>query len=299
MKLASLAVTYALVATAQADTPVARPEAFEADRDAPPPGQGELGFDAGGPVGRWAASVQLGYLDRPFRLHTQQIETFPIRRRETFALGGAFAIGSALLVDARFPLVHQVGDRFMGLGDETPLDRFVIGDLGIGVRLRIVSRDTLAVFARGQLTLPTGDDFDFAGEARFTAAWMMIGRFMPIEGLVIAANAGVRFRAAEVMVADRLLGDELTGALGATYELPAWPGLWCEANHMRATAEVVGVLGNNVAGKRGPSPVEARIGWIGEIRSWLHFAVRVGKGLDDQIGAERFRALFELIYEAE
>ena len=155
------------------------------------------------------------------------------------------------------------------------------------------------MFVRGQLTLPTGDDHNFAGEARFTAAWLLIGRYVPIPELVIAATAGVRFRGAEVKVADRLLGDELTAGVGATYALPAWPGLWCEANHMRAAGELVGVLGNNVAGMRGASPVEARIGFVGEIRSWLRFAVRVGKGLDDHIGAPRFRAMFEIIYEAE
>ena len=116
---------------------------------------------------------------------------------------------------------------------------------------------------------------------------------------VVAATAGVRFRGAEVVVADRLLGDELFGAVGATYEVPAWPGLWCAANHMRVAAEVDGVLGNHVAGQLGPSPVEARLGFIGEIRPWLRFAARLGKGLDDQIGSPRFRAMFELIYEAE
>ena len=296
-----------LVATAaHAGTPVDRPEAFEVDREAPPPGQGEFSFDGGGPIGpgpvpglHWAASLQVLYLDRPMSLKTTELERFPVRRRETLALGGALSIGSSIVVDARMPMAHQVGDRLNDLGDERPLDNFVLGDLGIGVRLRIAAREYFSVFTRGHVTFGTGDDHDFAGEARFTIAWMLIGRFTPHDDWVIGANAGVRFRGAEVKVADRLLGDELFANVGATYALPAWPGVWCEANHMRAAAELVGVLGNNVAGELGPSPVEARLGFIGQVRSWFGFAVRVGKGLDDHIGAPRFRAMFELIYEPE
>jgi len=288
-----------LATTAYAGAPVDRPEAFEVDREAPPPGQGEFSFDGGGPVAFWAADVQLLYLDRPMSLRTMELERFPVRRRETLALGGALSIGSSIVIDARFPMAHQVGDRLNDLGDERPLDRWVLGDLGMGVRLRIATLEYFSAFTRGHVTFGTGDDHDFAGEARFTIAWMVIGRFTPSEDWVIAANVGVRFRGAEVKVADRLLGDELFANLGATYALPAWPGLWCEANHMRAAAELVGVLGNNVAGQRGPSPVEARLGFIGQFRSWLGFAFRVGKGLDDHIGAPRFRAMFELIYEPE
>jgi hypothetical protein len=31
----------------------------------------------------------------------------------------------------------------------------------------------------------------------------------------------------------------------------------------------------------------------GQIRPWLRFAARAGKGLDDHIGSPRFRAMFE------
>jgi hypothetical protein len=285
-----------LAAPAAADAPVDRPEAFEVDREQPPPGQAELGFDSGAPVGAWAASVQLGYLDRPFRLHTTQIKTFPVERRETLALGGAVTLGTRLVVDARLPLAHQVGDRMQGLGDERPLDRWVLGDLGLGARVRLSSNQRGSVFVRGALTLGTGDDHDFAGEAHFTMAWMLIGRLMLPHGIVVAATGGVRFRTSEVIVADRLLSDELFGAVGATYELPGLRGLWCPENLVRLTGELLGVLGNNVGDQLGPSPAEVRVGMISEIRPWLAVAGRLGKGLDDHIGAPRLRAMLEVVY---
>lgn len=295
--IVSLAFALVAASRAHADEPVQRPEAFEVDREQPPPGRAELGFDGGAPIGGWAASVQLGYLDRPFRLHTTEVRTFPVEHRQTVALGVAVAVGTRLVLDVRLPFAHQVGDRMQGLGDGRGLDRWVIGDLGVGARIGLSSSPRMSLFARGALTLGTGDDFDYAGEASFTMAWMMIGRFTLPYGIVLAATAGVRLRTAEVVVADRLFGDELVAAVGATYALPAFPGLWCDANHVRATAELTGVLGNSVDGTLGPSPAEARIGMISRIRPWLAVAGRAGKGLDNQIGAPRFRAMIELVYE--
>ncbi|NVB85305.1 MAG: hypothetical protein HOV81_43480 [Kofleriaceae bacterium] len=293
-----LAAVLALAASpAFAEQPSGRPEAVQLDRDAPPPGQVELGFDGGAPIQTWALSAQLGFLDRPMRLHTTEIEVFPVEQRETLALGAAIALGTSAIADIRMPFSHQSGDRWQGLGDERALDAWVLGDLALGARLRIAQRAGASIFARAQLTLPTGDDHDFAGDARYSVAWNLIGRFSLPGGLVIAATAGVRFRGREVQLADRLVGDELTGAIGATYEIPAIPGLWCPANRVRATAEVDGVLGNDVAGERGPSPLEGRIGLVGKIRPWLAVGVRIGKGLDDQIGAPRFRGLLEVAFE--
>lgn len=295
----ALAVVVALAGVAHADVPLHRPEAFEVDRDAPPPGQAELGFDAGAPIHGWAVSAQVGYLDRPLTLTTSIVENHPIEHRQTLALGGVYAVTPTVIVDARLPFDHQVGDRYRGLGDDTRLDRFVIGDLALGARLRLAERGRTSLFARGSLTLPSGDDHDFAGEARFTAAWHLIVRVALPAGVTLAATAGVRFRPREVQIADRLLGDELAGGIGAIYELPALRGVWCPENHVRATAEVVGVLGNDVAGQRGPSPAEVRLGMASDIRSWLSVAGRIGKGIDDEIGAPRFRAMLELVYRHE
>ncbi len=285
-------------AIARADSPADHAGAFEVDRESPPPGQGELSFDGGAPLlGRWAASVQLGYLDRPFRLHTTEVKIFPVEHRETVALGGAVAIGPSIVADLRFPLAHQVGDRMQGLGDDDrPLDRWVQGDLSLGLRLRLSAREHSAFFVRGVVTLPTGDDFDYAGEARFTAAWALIARFTLPQGFVAAATAGVRFRGREVVVADRMLSDELFGGIGVTYALPAIRGLYCPENHVRVTGELVGVLGNDVADKEGASPVEGRLGLISQIRPWVAVAGRLGKGIGDHVGSPRFRGMLELVF---
>jgi hypothetical protein len=303
---AALVTVLASAALVHADEPIVRPTGFEADREASPPGRAEFSFDAGGSLGprepgaaqagRWALGVQLGYLGHPLRLHTSRIEVFPVRHRQTLVLGGALAVGPAIVVDARMPLSHQTGDRVQGLGDDSPLDNWVAGDLGLGARLRLTEREHHAAFVRGQLTLGTGNDFELAGEVNFTAAWMLIARAMPTDSIVVAATAGVRFRGVEVVVADRLLGDELFGAVGASYRLPAIRGLYCDANDVRVTAELAGALGNDVGNKRGPSPLEGKLGVVSRIRPWWAVAARVGAGQNDQIGAPRLRAMLELVY---
>ena len=281
---------------AHAETPIERPEAIEVDRDAPPPGRVEFGFDGGGPVSVWAAGLQLGYVDQPITLHTATRESHPVRRRETVALGGAFAVGPSIVFDARLPLSHQVGDRLAGFGDDLPLDRWVLGDLGVGARVRVVANEGFAAFVRGQLTLPTGDDRNFAGDAKWSASWLLVGRASLPNKIVVAASAGVRLRGAEVMIADRLVGDELAFGLGLIAPIPPLGHLWCDSDQVRLAAEVSGALGDNVAHQRSPSPVELRIGLVTKPSSALTLGVRLGTALDDQIGAPRFRAMVELAW---
>jgi hypothetical protein len=297
MRLVAFAGVFAaLASSAHAEVPLDRPEGFEVDREAPPPGRVEFSFDGGAPVEGWALGAQLGFVDRPMRLHTVRVKIFPIEQRETLALGGAYAVTPAFVLDARMPFSHQSGDRFMSLGDERELDHWVAHDLGIGGRLRLTQQDFFSIFVRANLTFGTGNDYQFAGESRFTAAWSLIGRFTPIDGLVIAGAAGVHFRGEEVIVADRLLGDELFAAVGASYQLPAIEGLYCDANAVRVTAELHGVLGNDVGDFEGSSPAEARVGVVSRIRPWITVGARIGKGIDDQIGAPRFRAMLEVAY---
>jgi hypothetical protein len=276
-----------------ADQPVDRPEATEVDRDAPPIGRVELGFDGGAPVPAWGAGVQLGYVAQPIALRTATRTIYPVDHRETLALGGAIAVGTSAVVDLRMPFAHQIGARLAGLGDERHLDRWVPGDLAIGARIQVATRDRLSLFLRGQLTLPTGDDRDFAGEARWTAAWLVIARAWLPGDIIVAATAGVRLRGAEVRIANRLTGDELLGGVGVSVPIPPIPRLWCDRHQVSLSAEIVGVLGDDVAGQRSPSPAEARIGFVGRPRPDLAIGVRVGAGLDDQIGAPAYRGVLE------
>jgi len=282
-----LALALVLVASVASAGTVNRPEAIDLDSDMTPPGRAEFGFDGGGDVGQYALSLQLGYLDRPMRVHTVDLETFPVDRRETVWLGGALTLGTSVVVDARMPLSHQTGDRWRGWGDDRPLDRWVAGDLALGARIRVVHRDRFSAFFRGALTFGTGNDHQFAGDSRYSASWLLIGRTTLPHDIVIAATGGIKLRGAEVQVADRLVGDELLGGIGASVPIPG-----C----LHVTGELVGALGDDVAHKRGPSPAEARIGVLAHPRSWLAVAFRVGTHLDDQIGAARFRAMLELVY---
>ncbi len=288
----------AVIATpAFASGPVTRPEATEVDRDTTPPGQAEMGFDGGAPIGDWALGLTLTDLERPLRLHTIDLKTFPVKRRETAAVGGAIALGEDVIADAKLAMSHQVGRRYQNLGDERPLDAWVPHDLQVGARVHVMTRGPVAVFVRANLTLPTGDDHDFAGDARWSAAWSGIARLSLPHDIVLAVMGGIRLRGAEVQVADQLIGDELFYAAGVTIGIPPLCSLWCRADQLKAEAEVVGVVSDRVNHMPGPKPVEGRIGLVGRIRPQYAIAARAGTHLDDELGAPEFRATVDLVYQ--
>jgi hypothetical protein len=123
----------------------------------------------------------------------------------------------------------------------------------------------------------------------------MIGRATLRSGVVIAATAGIRLDGAEVAVADRLIGDTLFAAVGGAVPLPRGP-LGGLAEPVKLTGEVLGSLGDDVGKLSGPSPLEVRLGGIVQPLPGLAIGIHAGIGLDDQIGAPRFRAVLEVAF---
>ena len=105
------AVALLLLAGAAHAGTVHRPEAIDLDTDMTPPGRAEFGFDGGGPVGAYALSLQLGFLDKPMRVHNVDPDVSRRPSRDRW-LGGALSLGPSVVVDARMPLSHQTGDRW-------------------------------------------------------------------------------------------------------------------------------------------------------------------------------------------
>lgn len=301
VRLASLVAVLVLsVPAAHADRPRDTPTAIEVDRDTAPAGRVGLGFDDGAPVDAWGVSIAAGWIDRPIDLGAGAFgggspRTQPVRRRETLALGGALALGERIAIDLRLRGSHQVGDRLAAAGNPDRLARWVFQDVRLGGRIRIVGGGERTALVRAELTLPTGDDQQFAGDARWTAAWSLIGRAVVARDVAIAGTVGIRLHGAEVAVGDRLIGDALFGAAGASVPLRAL-GLTGAAERVAVTGELIGALGDHVGDLAGPSPIEARIGAIAQLSSELSVGAHAGFGLGDQIGAPRIRALLEVAW---
>lgn len=273
---------------AHADTPLARPEAIDVDRDDAPAGRTELGFDGGAPVDGLGITLATSWLEAPIQL-AGDLE--PVRRRETLSLGAAIALGTSIVFDARLAAAHQIGEP---LGTGHALDTWVSTDLRLGARIHVVGNPTRAAFVRVDASLPTGDDGDFAGDESWALSWRLIGR-ISLPRLVLAATAGIRLRGREVLVGDKLVGDEGILAAGVVVPLPAVSPLWCD-DGFALTAEIAAVLGNDVGMGQGPSPVEARAGVVARPTANITIGARTGAGLNDEIGAPRFRATLELTY---
>jgi hypothetical protein len=286
--------------SAHADTPRDTPAAIEVDRDAAPAGRIGFGFEGGEPVDAWGASIAAGWIEGPIRLGRDALgsgtlETRPVRRRQTLSLGGALALGHSVVIDARIRASHQVGDRLRAAGDPEGLARYVFHDVRIGGRIRVAGDRDRAAMLRAELTLPSGNAGQFAGDARWTAAWSLIGRATLPRDIVAAATTGIRLHGAEVLVGDRLVGDALFAAAGVAVPLSA-VGLRGGVGQVAVTGELAGALGDHAGKLSGPSPLEARLGLI--VRPWPALAIgaHAGAGLLDEIGAPSFRARIEVAW---
>jgi hypothetical protein len=256
--------------SAHADTPRDTPAAVEVDRDTAPAGRIGFGFDGGEPVDAWGASLAVSWLERPLELAAGSFgagtaASRPVRRRQTLALGGALALGDSVVLDAALRASHQVGDRLRADGDPGRLARHVLHDLRIGARIRVAGDHARAALLRGDLTLPTGNADQLAGDASWTLAWSLIGRVTLAREIVAAGSVGIRLHGAEVVVGDRVIGDELRAAAGVAVPLSA-AGLTGLAGKVAVSGEILGSLGDRVGGLAGPSPIEARLGVI--VRTW-------------------------------
>lgn len=291
-------VALVLVGTpAFADAPRDAPTELEVDRADAPVGRTELGFDGGAPVAGWSATIAGSWLESPISFGLLDgTSSEPVRRRQTAIVGAALALGDAAVVEARWSLARQLGDRLRGTGDERRLDRYVPGDLRIGARLRVLAKPRVSLFVRGDLGLPTGDQLDFAGDPGVSVAWRLIARATLPHGIVIAATAGLRLRGQEVVVGDRSIGNETLGALGIVVPLPAARPLWC-TDQVMLTAEASAIVGDDVGAARGPAPVELRAGVISRPRPAWTIGVRVARGITDEIGSPTLRATVELTYQ--
>jgi hypothetical protein len=318
--LAIVGAVMTAASAASADRPRDTPTAIEVDRDGAPAGRVSLGFDDGEPVDAWGVSVAASWIERPIELDAAAFgggspRTQPVRRRETLALGGALALGERAVIDLALRGSHQVGDRLSAAGNPAPLARWVFQDLKLGGRIRIVGGPARTALVRAQLTLPAGNDQHFAGDARWTAAWSLIGRAVLGRGVAIAGTAGIRLHGAEVAVGDRLVGDALFGAMGVSVPLTAL-GLGVGsptvagtagsaggaafsgsmAQRVAITAALLGALGDHIGDLTGPSPVEARMGAIVHATQELTVGAHFGLGLRDEIGSPKLRALVEVAW---
>ena len=302
----ALAIAMGVLGTAaerpvHAETPRDTPTAIEVDRDTAPAGRAGFGFDGGEPVDAWGASISAGWIERPIRLGSDAFgtgspATDPVRRRETISLGGALALGDSVVIDVGIRASHQVGDRLRAAGDPEGLARYVFHDVRFGGRIRVAGNGDRAALLRADLTLPSGNADQFAGDARWTAAWSLIGRASLPHDVVVAANAGVRLHGAEVAIGDRLIGDELFAAAGVAVPIPPVGSLLGLAEPLKLTGELAGSLGDHVGMRSGPDPLEARLGVIVQPLPELTFAARAGFGLDQQIGAPSVRGVLAVAW---
>jgi hypothetical protein len=231
MKAALVVAALAASATAAAAqiAPASKP-AFSVERFTPVPGSALwIGVeDADVPAaGRWVVTGSTWIASRPIvlrALSTGAEASEPVRLRWGQEVAIARGLGARYLVGLAVPAALQWGDRLAGIGlSEASLQRAVLGDLRLHGRARIVGapgETGLAAAVAAALTLPTGDDGDFAGEAGAVLAWGLRAGYRTAD-VAITGGAGLRLRTEEVVLLSpaRPHGNELTASLGVAARL--------------------------------------------------------------------------------
>jgi hypothetical protein len=302
-RLAAAAVLVVLLAfrgraSAQVPTIPNRP-AFDVDRLAPAIGAGGFVVVEDGDVLAPRALVvhgALGLLGEPLVVRdvmSGATLTTPVAVRVGLDMGVAFGLTEDLQVGLALPLaLYQGGDRLRGLdlpGGERDLAPATQGDVRLSGKWRLVAP------ARGLgralavaliLTLPTGNDDQFAGEAGFVVEPRLCGSYRR-EGFAVAVNLGLRFRTQEVrfLAPDTTLGNELGFGIGASAQVPGLTGL-------DGVVEIAGARGDH-----GVSPAEARLGARLALGSRVTALALAGVGLGDDVGVPAWRFGVDVRFE--
>ena len=311
--LAVVAVAVAaLGGRARAQIAVADRPAFSVERFTPAPGSTSwIGVeDVDVPsAGRWTLTLSTWLASRPIvlrALSTDAQVSEPVRLRwgQDIALGRG--LGSRFLVGLAVPTAVQWGDRLQGIGlSEAPLARAVLGDLRLHGRARIVGAPGdrgLAVGVAASLTLPTGDDEQFAGEAGAVLAWGLRAGYRT-DDVALVGGTGLRVRTEEVVLLSpaRPHGNELTANLGAAVRLGPLGRQFGGSDRAWALAEIEAVLGDDAGtGARGPSPAEARLGVRAQIHHCWSVALAAGGGFrPDEIGSPGYRLIAQVTFHQD
>jgi hypothetical protein len=292
------------VSSAEAQVPVGDRPAISVERFTPAPGRGGFGVVEDPdvlPRWRWAAALWSSIMGRPivFRdVMTGEEATVPVAWRLGFEASGAIGLGTRYQVGVAIPWAAQDGDRLQGTGiDAAPLQRLVLGDLRLHGKARIAGapgQRGMAAGLAGGLTLPTGDDGDFAGEAGLVVDWRLLIGWRGRRAAV-AGNLGVRFRSQEVVLLSpaRPHGNELTTGLAGEVRLPD------VGVRSSAIGEAVWVIGDSIdAGARGASPGELRGGVRLDVAEGWAVTLLGGAGITpDDVGSPAWRLALGVVHD--
>jgi OOP family OmpA-OmpF porin len=210
--------------------------------------------------------------------------------------GSVVANRTTLVGGASWDIVERFGLRAsmpLGLqwGSETPeftRDGPVLGDLFVGGRLGLVTRDTVAVALRADVGIPSGTRAAWMGEARFRG---IVGPTTMVSIKDIDLLADLSFTARPPVVTDKnfTLGSEFVASLGARYNIAP-----------NQASVGIGYLQRNgldyffQRGAENPSELISTITYRPEPA--LQLEGGVGKGLAEGYGTSAFRTFVSLTW---
>ncbi len=299
----ALAALAPATATAQTPTVDYRPQ-FSVERLTPPPGPGTFVQVEDGdvvPHKGYTFAVVTSLATRPLVIRHAidgGVMSEPVSLRVGADILAAYGFRNRYQFGLAIPVVvFQDGDRLqrLDLPDENadePLAATTLGDIRVSGKVRLVEPRHgygLAAATDVIVTLPTGDDSQFTGEAGPVFEGRLVGSYRH-RRFAAAVNAGARIRASEVQfLAPTLrLGNELAWGVAASAPVPLAPR-WMALVEAAGASPLDG----------GPESTEARVGARYRAAPAWTVGATAGVGIADAdaIGAPGFRAVLDVRFE--
>ena len=206
----------------------------------------------------------------------------------TVDLMPAIGFGHGLELAVDLPIHYATGPILENNGN----DGGTLGDVRLRPKWSIIQANRngqdLGLALVAPITLPTGDENAFLGEAFVTLNPKLVVEYMiPVVGLRLAANAGMRFRR-DQSIGTLDLRNELTYGLGAGWRLLG-------IRTFEAIAEFSGSAPvQSVAENSSSAPLESDLGARWFVAPGMALAGGVGFGIISDYGAPQWRAFVSL-----
>lgn len=208
----------------------------------------------------------------------------PVSDRTALLIGAAYAPVPRLELGAVIPVLQQSGfEKSTGVD---AADGTVLGDVALHAKYFVLSSAPLSLGASTSLSLPTGDDTQFAGSKSVTFHARGILE-IDVGALQLAGNGGVRIRPEEAVLINVHQGNELTYGLGIGYRA---------TRAIQVVGELFGAVGLEEGASGAVSPLEAVGGVRYRVAREVAVIGGVGRGLLSGVGAPDVRVFLAMTW---
>lgn len=207
----------------------------------------------------------------------------PVSQATTFQLSAALELHRKARFSVTLPLQVLSGDRLQGLGEDRDFPLMSAGDLRFGFTFNVWTGTIIpfSVAASGQISVPTGDDGNFASADQPGLLLRLLMGAHPFKWLRLMGHFGAYFHDKRTFYGS-MWGQRLPWGVGFELGLPWIPLV---GDNLGVFSELDGEICLDCTTE---NPMELRGGVLGKLGRW-EARVSAGAGLSDAATVPQWR----------